>query len=126
MTARTDGWDEINSDGQPRRRTRRINVTDRDDCYMFIKEQAYFIRDISMAGVGLVMPAKDSLMLSKVLGDIVDCRIAVERKTLTGLQYRLVYLSPAPGDNMNCGLEWVNRDDTTLKKDFRQLIETLA
>jgi len=110
MTSETDNWDDLETEGQPRRKTRRIDVKDRDDCLVFIDNNAYFIRDISLAGIGLLLPVKESVLLSEVIGDIISCHVQIAAQTIRDLEYRIVYLSPGPAEYMFCGMEWVGRN----------------
>lgn len=126
MNADTGSFESMNAGRQTRRKAERINLTHRDDCFAYIREQAYFIRDISMNGIGLVMRAEESLMLSKVIGDVLTCRIKVIDQSMSNLKYRLVYLSPGHGDNMNCGLEWVNQDENENKQVFKKMIDQIS
>ncbi|MFH2093641.1 MAG: hypothetical protein ABIJ31_14880 [Pseudomonadota bacterium] len=126
MNFETNPWGDLETDSQQRRKATRICVSDRDDCIAFIKEKAYLITDLSPIGIGLLLPVKESFRLGDVIGDVLtDCRVKIAGQVINSLDLRIVYICPATGENMLCGMEWVNQD-IDKKSLFRSAIDNLS
>lgn len=78
---------------------------------VFINGKAYLINDLSLSSIGLLLLPVEAFTIGEIIGDVLmGCRLEMAGRSIRGLEYRIVHISPGRGNYMICGLEWVNKD----------------
>lgn len=113
-----------NINGAQRRKDKRYDVSDRDDCNLFVNNKSYFINNFSLKGLGLLLPFQDFLEIGDSIGDVLFCKLEIFGKRIQDIEYRIIYMSPGQGENMVCGMELVN-NDSDKESVFKSVIEML-
>lgn len=94
----------------------RYLVEDLEDCWVSIEGKTYGLYDVSKSGLGISSQADVVFGIGECFGDILkDCTVNVLGHTISGMDYKMIHISPHKEDRMICGLNWVNPAPDTLE-----------
>lgn len=106
--------EEAGKDETGLRKSYRYAVAEIDDCWVIIEGKTYPLYDLSETGIAVSLPSEAAFQIGTCFGDILSgCTINILDTQISGLDYKMIHLSPGTGDVMICGLNWENPDPKT-------------